>query len=128
MPDILQERTPNGVVTLTLNRPDALNAFSFAMYDELIALLEGLRHDASARVVILTGAGRAFCAGHDLRGGGAAPWVDPELGKPYAAKRSCQLNRSPVLPVRKARRRTIVSTVRPKPISAHSAGSGMAAI
>jgi enoyl-CoA hydratase len=86
MPDILQERTPTGVVTLTLNRPDALNAFSFAMYDELIALLEGLRHDASARVVILTGAGRAFCAGHDLRGGGAAPWIDPELGKPSAAK------------------------------------------
>ena len=88
MSDILQERTPDGVVTLTLNRPDALNAFSFAMYDELIALLESLRHDASARVVILTGAGRAFCAGHDLRGGGTAPWVDPELGKPYAAKHS----------------------------------------
>ena len=88
MSDILQERTPDGVVTLTLNRPDALNAFSFAMYEELIAVLEGLRHDASARVVILTGAGRAFCAGHDLRGGGAAPWVDPALGKPYAAKHS----------------------------------------
>jgi len=88
MSDILLERTPDGVVTLTLNRPDALNSFSFAMYDELIAVLEGLRHDASARVVILTGAGRAFCAGHDLRGGGAAPWVDPALGKPYAAKHS----------------------------------------
>ncbi|HSV45232.1 MAG TPA: enoyl-CoA hydratase-related protein [Ramlibacter sp.] len=86
MSDILLERAPDGIVTLTLNRPDALNAFSFAMYDELIAVLEGLRHDASARVVILTGAGRAFCAGHDLRGGGAAPWVDPALGKPYAAK------------------------------------------
>jgi enoyl-CoA hydratase len=88
MPDILFERAPNGVVTLTLNRPDALNAFSFTMYDELIAVLEGLRHDAAARVVILTGAGRAFCAGHDLRGGGTAPWVDPALGKPYAAKHS----------------------------------------
>ena len=88
MSDILLERTREGVVTLTLNRPDALNSFSFAMYDELIAVLEGFRHDASARVVILTGAGRAFCAGHDLRGGGAAPWVDPELGKPYAAKHS----------------------------------------
>jgi enoyl-CoA hydratase len=86
MPDILCDRTPEGVVTLTLNRPDALNAFSFAMYQELIALLEGLRHDATARVVILTGAGRAFCAGHDLRSGGPAPWVDPALGKPYAAK------------------------------------------
>jgi enoyl-CoA hydratase len=88
MSDILCERTPEGVVTLTLNRPDALNAFSFAMYEELIGLLEGLRHDASARVVILTGAGRAFCAGHDLRSAGPAPWIDPALGKPYAAKHS----------------------------------------
>ena len=88
MSDILLERAPDGIVTLTLNRPDALNAFSFAMYDELIAVLEGLRHDASARVVILTGAGRAFCAGHDLRAGGSAAWVDPALGKPYAAKHS----------------------------------------
>jgi len=88
MSDILFERAPNGVVTLTLNRPDALNAFSFAMYDELISVLEGLRHDAGARVVILTGAGRAFCAGHDLRTEGPAPWVDPALGKPYAAKHS----------------------------------------
>jgi enoyl-CoA hydratase len=84
MSDLLIERSPAGVVTLTLNRPDALNAFSFAMYD----VLESLRHDAGARVVILTGAGRAFCAGHDLRSGGPAPWVDPALGKPYAAKHS----------------------------------------
>jgi len=88
MPDILCDRTPGGIVTLTLNRPDALNAFSFAMYEELIGLLEGLRHDAQARVVIVTGAGRAFCAGHDLRSGGPAPWIDPALGKPYAAKHS----------------------------------------
>jgi len=88
MPDILNERSPDGVVTLTLNRPDALNSFSFPMYEELISVLEDLRHDADARVVILTGAGRAFCAGHDLRSGGPAPWVDPALGKPYAAKHS----------------------------------------
>jgi enoyl-CoA hydratase len=88
MSEILCDRSPEGVVTVTLNRPQALNAFTFAMYDELIAALEALRHDASARVVILTGAGRAFCAGHDLKSGGAAPWVDPALGKPYAAKHS----------------------------------------
>jgi len=88
MADILQDRTEDGIVTLTLNRPEALNSFTFAMYDELIALLESLRHDAQARVVILTGAGKAFCAGHDLRSGGPAPWVDPAVGKPYAAKHS----------------------------------------
>ncbi|HEV8312663.1 MAG TPA: enoyl-CoA hydratase-related protein [Burkholderiaceae bacterium] len=88
MSDILFERSSDGIATLTLNRPDALNAFSFAMYDELIGVLEGLRHDATTRVVILTGAGRAFCAGHDLRTAGPAPWIDPALGKPYMAKHS----------------------------------------
>ncbi|WP_022980841.1 enoyl-CoA hydratase/isomerase family protein [Ideonella sp. B508-1] len=88
MPDILFERSPDGIAVLTLNRPDALNSFSFAMYEELIAVLEGLRHDAQTRVVILTGAGRAFCAGHDLRSGGSAPWVEANLGKPYLNKHS----------------------------------------
>ena len=88
MPDILFERAPDGIATVTLNRPEALNAFSFTMYEELIAILEGLRSDASTRVLILTGAGRAFRAGHDLRSAGPAPWVDPALGKAYAAKHS----------------------------------------
>lgn len=88
MPDILFDRSPDGIATLTLNRPEALNSFSFTMYEELITILEGLRHDASTRVLILTGAGRAFCAGHDLRSAGPAPWVDAALGKPYVAKHS----------------------------------------
>src|SRR3954466_14700922 len=88
MADILFERSPDGIATLTLNRPDALNSFSFTMYEELISVLESLRHDAGTRVVILTGAGRAFCAGHDLRSSGPAPWVDPALGKAYANKHS----------------------------------------
>ncbi len=88
MSDILFARAPDGIATRPLNRPEALNSFSFAMYDELIAVLEGLRHDADTRVVILTGSGRAFCAGHDLRSPGPAPWVDPGLGKAYANKHS----------------------------------------
>src|SRR4051812_11228405 len=88
MSDLLFERSPNGVATLTFNRPDALNAFSFVMYDALIEVLEGLRHDAATRVLIVTGAGKAFCAGHDLRSSGPAPWVDAGLGKAYLAKHS----------------------------------------
>ena len=86
MADILFERSEDGIATLTLNRPESLNAFSFGMYEDLIARLEGLRHDATTRVLILTGAGRGFCAGHDLRSPGPAPWVDPALGKAYMAK------------------------------------------
>ena len=88
MSDILFERSPDGIATLTLNRPDALNSFTGPMYEELITVLEGLRHDASVRVLIITGAGRAFCAGHDLRVPGPMPWVDPALGRAYLSKHS----------------------------------------
>ena len=55
-----------GVLRLTLNRPDKLNAFTVAMHKELRAALEAAAGDAQCRVVVLTGAGRAFCAGQDL--------------------------------------------------------------
>jgi 2-(1,2-epoxy-1,2-dihydrophenyl)acetyl-CoA isomerase len=55
-----------GVTRLTLNRPDKLNAFTLAMHTELRAALEAAADDAQCRVVMLTGAGRAFCAGQDL--------------------------------------------------------------
>lgn len=84
--EVLVHRGEQGVMQITLNRPDALNAFTFAMYEELIGLLEELRHDTRTRVVILTGAGRAFCAGHDLRAGGTASWIDPEMSRPYMSK------------------------------------------
>ncbi|MEI4273165.1 enoyl-CoA hydratase-related protein [Klenkia sp. LSe6-5] len=55
-----------GVATVTLNRPDKLNALSPAMFDELPRALHALGSDPAVRVVILTGAGRGFCAGMDL--------------------------------------------------------------
>jgi 2-(1,2-epoxy-1,2-dihydrophenyl)acetyl-CoA isomerase len=55
-----------GVVRLTLNRPDKLNAFTAAMHQELRTALEGAANDAQCRAIVLTGAGRAFCAGQDL--------------------------------------------------------------
>ncbi|MGE5522082.1 MAG: enoyl-CoA hydratase [Rhodospirillaceae bacterium] len=56
-----------GVVTLTLNRPRQYNALSFALLDALLGALKDIAGDASVRVVVLAGAGKAFCAGHDLR-------------------------------------------------------------
>jgi 2-(1,2-epoxy-1,2-dihydrophenyl)acetyl-CoA isomerase len=55
-----------GVARLTLNRPDKLNSFTEDMHAELRAALDHIQEDKSARVLVLTGAGRAFCAGQDL--------------------------------------------------------------
>jgi enoyl-CoA hydratase len=56
-----------GVKQVTLSRPAAANALSTAMGQDLLALWRGLKDDASVRVVVLTGAGRFFCAGADLK-------------------------------------------------------------
>jgi 2-(1,2-epoxy-1,2-dihydrophenyl)acetyl-CoA isomerase len=55
-----------GVATLTLNRPDKLNAFTGAMHIELREALRRVREDSSVRALLITGAGRGFCAGQDL--------------------------------------------------------------
>jgi enoyl-CoA hydratase/carnithine racemase len=63
--DILFEQTGSTAI-ITLNRPDKLNAWTEAMRNELIGHLEGLKGNDEVRTVILTGSGRAFCAGQDL--------------------------------------------------------------
>lgn len=70
MDTLLVERDSElpGLITITLNRPDKLNAISFTMHRELQRVCQDLQDDAEARVVILTGAGRAFSAGADLGG------------------------------------------------------------
>jgi 2-(1,2-epoxy-1,2-dihydrophenyl)acetyl-CoA isomerase len=62
-----------GIARLTLNRPDRLNSFNDAMHAEVRDALARLRDDASARVLVLTGAGRGFCAGQDLSDRAVAP-------------------------------------------------------
>jgi len=74
-----------GVLTLTLNRPEARNAMSDAMNQALGAQLAWAELDASVKCVVLTGAGRGFCAGHDVRAAGVPDWVPEGLG---AAQRS----------------------------------------
>lgn len=70
--------TADGVATVTLNRPDAKNALSAQMADELSSALRVLRADESVRAVVLVGAGGNFCAGGDVKGMHAAGPRTPE--------------------------------------------------
>src|SRR5215469_7638757 len=63
--DFLYE-VAGGVATVTFNRPDVLNALTFATYAQLRELFATLRHDEAVKVVILTGTGDAFCSGGDV--------------------------------------------------------------
>src|SRR5258705_3573592 len=62
----LLEQNSNGVATITLNRPERLNALTFEVYRELTNLFAELRDETAVRVVVITGAGRAFCSGGDV--------------------------------------------------------------
>ncbi len=66
-PLVLNTRDARGVVTLTLNRPQAFNALSEGMLEALQRELDRVAADAQARVVVIAAAGKAFCAGHDLK-------------------------------------------------------------
>jgi len=65
--DLIQRADADHIATLTLNAPHSLNALSVAMISRLTEELDRLSADRGTRVVILRGAGRAFCAGHDLK-------------------------------------------------------------
>jgi 2-(1,2-epoxy-1,2-dihydrophenyl)acetyl-CoA isomerase len=75
-PSILSTRD-GAVCTITLNRPAALNSFTTAMHGELLAALNTAAADETVRCVVITGAGRGFCAGQDLTDPAAAPDLAP---------------------------------------------------
>jgi len=62
----LYERSDTGVATITLNRPERLNALTFEVYRELTDTFAALRNEPESRVIVITGAGRAFCSGGDV--------------------------------------------------------------
>jgi len=70
-----------GIARITLNRPDRLNSFTVAMHTELRDAIGKVKTDPSVRVLLLTGAGRGFCAGQDLSDRSVAPGAKPvDLG------------------------------------------------
>lgn len=81
METLLLDRAPNGVVTLTLNRPRKLNALTGVMFDELLAVFREVATSPTDRVLVITGAGNAFCSGADLSAG------PPVQGPPMTAMR-----------------------------------------
>ena len=94
-------QTTDGVCTLTLNRPAALNSFTVDMHGLLLPALEAAAADATVRVVVITGAGRGFCAGQDLNdpamtGAGHAP---PDVGNVVARYYRPLANRVRSMPV-----------------------------
>ena len=70
----------DGIATITLNRPDRLNAFNRTMMEELVSVFDDTDADDAVRAVIVTGAGRAFCAGADLGEGGSTFDYDKRKG------------------------------------------------
>lgn len=98
MPDyehLLVETDPDldGLLTITLHRPDKLNALSVALHDELQSVLSALETDHRVRVVVLTGAGRAFSAGAELADRRPEPPVNDieRRARVHLGGRTCEL-------------------------------------
>ncbi|MEU2005082.1 enoyl-CoA hydratase/isomerase family protein [Rhodococcus sp. NPDC019627] len=82
MPDlVLTERPRPGILVIRLNRPERLNAMNSELIEALHGVLAAVRHDSTVRAVVLTGAGRAFCAGVDLHGYDDPPGAVDDLGR-----------------------------------------------
>jgi enoyl-CoA hydratase len=84
MASVLTEKVRPGVTLITLNRPASLNAMTAELVSELYEVLGAVSADRECRAVVLTGAGRGFCAGLDLKGYGTAPAAE-NLGGVEAA-------------------------------------------
>lgn len=83
----------DGLLTITLDRPDKLNALDVALHDELQAVLADLETDHAVRVVILTGAGRAFSSGAELGSRRSAPAVNDidRRARVHLGGRTCEM-------------------------------------
>lgn len=106
---VLVETVGDGITQVTLNRPERLNAMNYALISGLHDALDTLADDRSCRVIILTGAGRGYCAGLDLSEGASPPDAEG-LGRAQAGMRVQKLIAS-LVPKMRAMPQPIISAV-----------------
>ena len=119
MTTVSRSRPEEGIEVLTLDRPERLNAMNRQLLDDLEAALRDADRDPSCRVVVLTGAGRAFCAGLDLREM-TGPSSGLDMGRAQTLMRHAQSVAGIVPTIRSVRKPTIAA------INGVAAGGGMA--
>ena len=99
MSETLLVAQSNGVTTLTLNRPERLNSFTVEMHEALAKALTDIEADPTCRAVLLTGAGRGFCAGQDLSDRAVAPGKERrDLGESLKLRYNPLVSRLRALP------------------------------
>lgn len=110
---VLDVKVEDGLAILTLNRPDAMNALNLELKRALADWLAAARYDTSVRAVLLTGAGKAFCAGGDLKE------MDPDRPPQVARMRQDELLRTVFLPLAKLPVPTVAA------VNGHAHGGGL---
>jgi enoyl-CoA hydratase len=119
MSTVLIDRDHAGVAVLTLNRPEKLNAMDVTLVSDLKAALEEVGADRACRAIVLTGAGRGFCAGLDLAGYGAAP--DSDGRGPVGAGFATQQHIASLIPQLRGLHQPVIAAV-----NGAAAGGGLA--
>jgi enoyl-CoA hydratase len=109
--NVLSSTPSPGVTVLTLNRPDRLNAMTAELVEELHAALDAVDIDPECRVVVLTGAGRAFCAGLDLAGYGTPPALPAGESGQVQISMATQQHIASLIPHLRAIRQPIIAAV-----------------
>jgi 2-(1,2-epoxy-1,2-dihydrophenyl)acetyl-CoA isomerase len=103
-----------GLATVVLNRPDALNALNLRMKDELAQLLREVADDADVRALLLTGSGRAFSSGGDIK------QMDPDRDAETTRRRLDKMTREVVIPLARLDKPTVAA------VNGHAHGAGLA--
>ncbi len=128
--DVIYDKKSNGVAVITLNRPDSLNAMGGRLMPMLEDYLAQASHDRAVRCVVLTGAGRAFCAGGDVKGMAAGRGEAPSANGGPSTSSQAAVFAAGVEGLRQSQRATsLVLHTMPKPtiamVNGHAVGAGL---